>query len=171
MLIWPNTDKSNKIWPNLPRNQVLACLSEPACPIFTKIGTLKQRDPGNKRVTAFFQMCKFDPTRRGQISRFDLISRRNHVLVCHSDRSCPMWTKIVTKKQLDPESKPVTYFFLKICKFCLARRRLRSKFDLIWPKITFSLVVWIWQVRCAQNRHNQATWPYKQSCKSVLEYF
>ncbi len=39
----------------LPRNHVLACRLDPASPMWTKIGTMKQLDPGNKPVMAFFQ--------------------------------------------------------------------------------------------------------------------
>ena len=46
------TSKFDLIW---PRNHVLACCSDPAGPIWTKIGTVKQLDPGNKPVTAFLQ--------------------------------------------------------------------------------------------------------------------
>ncbi len=67
-------------------------------------------DPGNKRVTAFFQICKFDPTRDGQSSKFDIILTRNRIFSCHSDSAGPMWTKIGTVKQLDPGNKPLSAF-------------------------------------------------------------
>jgi hypothetical protein len=39
----------------LPRNHVLACRSDPANLMWTKIGTVKQLDTGNKTVMAVFQ--------------------------------------------------------------------------------------------------------------------
>jgi hypothetical protein len=38
----------------LTRNHVLPWRSDPASPMWTKIGTVKQLDPGNKPVMAFF---------------------------------------------------------------------------------------------------------------------
>ncbi len=37
----------------LPQNHILACCSDPASPMCTKIGTVKQLYPGNKPVMAF----------------------------------------------------------------------------------------------------------------------
>ena len=45
----------------LPQKHVLACCSDPAGPIWTKIGTVKQLDPGNKPVTAFLQNLQIWP--------------------------------------------------------------------------------------------------------------
>ncbi len=95
----------------LPQNHILACHLDPARPMWTKIGTVKQRYPGNKPVMAFFKICKFDLARRGQRSKFDLILTRNHVLACRSDLASPMWTKIGKVKQLDPGNQPVMAFF------------------------------------------------------------
>jgi len=39
----------------LTRNHVLACHSDSAGPMWTKIGTVKQLDPGNKPLAAFLQ--------------------------------------------------------------------------------------------------------------------
>ena len=112
------------------KNHILACHSDPTSPIWTKIGTTKQLDPKNKPVTAFLKFLKIDLTRRGQRSKFDQISLRNHVLACRSDPVGPMWTKIGTSKRLDPTNKPVKAF-LKFCKIDLTGRGQRSNFDKI----------------------------------------
>ena len=39
----------------LTRNHASACHSDPAGPMWTKIGTVKQLDPGNKPFVAFLQ--------------------------------------------------------------------------------------------------------------------
>ncbi len=61
-------------------NVISASQMDPACPIWPKIGTTKQRDPKNKPVMAFLKFRKIDLTRRGQMSKFDLILPRNNVL-------------------------------------------------------------------------------------------
>ena len=58
----------------------MACRSDSAGPTWTKIGTVKQLDPGNKPLAAFLQNLQIDPTPEGQSSKFDLIWTRNHVL-------------------------------------------------------------------------------------------
>ena len=40
--------------------------SECAIPIWTKIGTVKQIDPGNKPLAAFLKKLQIDPTPEGQ---------------------------------------------------------------------------------------------------------
>jgi hypothetical protein len=112
------------------KNHILACRSDPTSPIWTKIGTTKQLDPKNQPVTAFLKFRKIDLARRGQRSKFDQISLRNHVLACRSDPVSPMWTKIGTNKRLDPKNKPITAF-LKFRKIDLTRRGQRSNFDKI----------------------------------------
>jgi hypothetical protein len=72
---------------------------------------VKQLDPGNKPVTTFFKICLFDPTPRGQSSKFDQILPPNHFLPCRSDPASPMWTEIGTIKQLDHTNKLVKAFF------------------------------------------------------------
>ena len=58
----------------LSQNHVLACHSDPAGPMWTKIGTVKQLDPGNKPVTEFFfKIGKFDLAQRGQSSKLVLL--------------------------------------------------------------------------------------------------
>ena len=55
----------------------LACHFNMTRPMRTKIGTMKLLDPGNKsniKTVFFLKICKFDPTQRGQSSKFDLIS-------------------------------------------------------------------------------------------------
>ena len=74
----------------MSKNHVLDCHSDPAGPMWTKIGTVKRLYPRNKPVKAFFKICKFYLTLRGQMSKFDLILPRNHVLACHSDPAGPM---------------------------------------------------------------------------------
>ena len=39
----------------LSQNHILACHLDPAGPMWTKIGTVKQLDPGNKPLPAFLQ--------------------------------------------------------------------------------------------------------------------
>jgi hypothetical protein len=95
----------------MSKNHVLACRSDPAGPMWTKIGTVKRLNPRNKPIKRFLKMCKFDLTWRGQTSKFDLILSRNHVLACCSDLDGPMWTKIGTVKRLDHRNKPVKVFF------------------------------------------------------------
>jgi hypothetical protein len=112
------------------KNHILACRSDPTRPIWTKMGTTKQLDPKNNPVTAFLKFRKIDLTRRGQRSKFDQISLRNHVLACHSDPLSPVWTKIGMNKRLDPTNKPIKAF-LKFRKFDLTGRGQRSNFDKI----------------------------------------
>ena len=45
----------SKFYLILTRNHVLACHSDSAGPMWTKIGTVKQLDPGNKPLAAFLQ--------------------------------------------------------------------------------------------------------------------
>ena len=55
----------------------LVCHFNMTRPMRTKIGTMKLLDPGNKpniKTVFFLKICKFDPTQRGQSSKFDLIS-------------------------------------------------------------------------------------------------
>ena len=53
------------------RNTVLACRSDSAGPTWTKIGTVKQLDHGNKPLAAFLRNLQIDPTPEGQSSKFD----------------------------------------------------------------------------------------------------
>jgi len=55
----------------LAQNHVLACRSDSAGPTWTKIGTVKQLDPGNKPLAAFLRNLQIDPTPEGQSSKFD----------------------------------------------------------------------------------------------------
>ena len=92
-------------------SHVLACHSDSAGPMWTKIGTVKQLDPGNKPLAAFLRNLQIDPTPEGQRSKFlPFLGTRNNVLACHSDSAGPMWTKIGTVKQLDPGNKPLPAF-------------------------------------------------------------
>ena len=52
------------------RNYVMACHSDSAGPTWTKIGTVKQIDPGNKPLAAFLKKMQIDPTPEGQSSKF-----------------------------------------------------------------------------------------------------
>jgi len=55
----------------LAQNHVLACRSDSAGPTWTKIGTVKQLDHGNKPLAAFLRNLQIDPTPEGQSSKFD----------------------------------------------------------------------------------------------------
>ena len=74
---------------------------------------MKQLDPGNKPVIAFFSSKFANLTSHGEVKgqNLTLILPRNHVLACHSDPANLMWTKIGTVKQLDHGNQPVTAFF------------------------------------------------------------
>ena len=52
------SSKFDLIW---TRNHVLACHSDSAGPMWTKIGTVKQLDHGNKPVAAFLKFSKNGP--------------------------------------------------------------------------------------------------------------
>ena len=52
------------------RNNVSTCHSDSAGPTWTKIGTVKQIDPGNKPLAAFLKKMQIDPTPEGQSSKF-----------------------------------------------------------------------------------------------------
>ena len=52
------------------RNNVSTCHSDSAGPTWTKIGTVKQIDPGNKPLAAFLKKLQIDPTPEGQSSKF-----------------------------------------------------------------------------------------------------
>ena len=68
----------------MSKYHVLACRSDTAGPMWTKIGTVKRLDPRNKPVKAFFKNCKIHLAWRGQMSKFDLILPRNHGLAYRS---------------------------------------------------------------------------------------
>ena len=97
----------------LPRNHVLACCSDPAGPIWTKIGTVKQLDTKNKLVMYFFENSQNWPhTERSNVKIWpNFCPEISFLLVaCRSVPASPKYTKIGTIMRLDPTNKLVNAF-------------------------------------------------------------
>jgi hypothetical protein len=95
----------------MSKNHILDCHSDPAGPMWIKIGTVKRLDHRNKPIKMFFFNLQIWPHMERSNVKIWPNFAQNHVWACHSDPSGPMWTKIGTVKRLHPRNKPVKVFF------------------------------------------------------------